>query len=380
MAMTADGGRVLVLAEHSGLAQALVRKLAAAGVGGETVAPGSDSELTQVLADGDWSAVAVVSRDDVLALRLTLLCAHVRDDLPLWVTMFDTTIVHQLRQTVPEVNIVSPAELVAGDLADHCCELMSAARPRWRYGVRVVDDALRLLVAAGAGLVLALAVQTALSMAALHEAFIDALYFSTRAVATVAESPRAAAGPAWFKLATTAVTISALVLVAIFTAALVRRLSERRLTTLLGRRSAPGHGHVLIVGLGQVGFRLAQALRGRGFAVLVVERSEEAPAIGWAHRAGIPVHIGPGDDRGVLELLGVRRCAVVAAVTSNDLANVSVGLAASDIVPGVPLVLRLGDGDVAVETESLLHLGSVCDAHELAAATLARELSRPQAD
>lgn len=36
-----------------------------------------------------------------------------------------------------------------------------------------------------------------------------------------------------------------------------------------------------------------------------------------------------------LELVGARRCAVVASVTSDDLVNVAVGLAASDVQPGV---------------------------------------------
>ncbi len=42
-------------------------------------------------------------------------------------------------------------------------------------------------------------------------------------------------------------------------------------------------------------------------------------------------------------------------------------LAASDLVPGIPVVLRLGDGEVAAETDSLLHLGQICDAHDVAA-------------
>jgi hypothetical protein len=33
-------------------------------------------------------------------------------------------------------------------------------------------------------------------------------------------------------------------------------------------------------------------------------------------------------------------------------------------------VLRLGDGEVAAETDSLLHLGHICDAHKIAAETL----------
>ena len=128
-----------------------MQELDEAGARGEIVIPGSDTELTGVLAD-HWAAVAVVTRDDVLALRLTLLCAHVRPQTPLWVTLFDRTLIHRLRQEVPSVNIVSSAELVAREIADHCCTLAASA-PRWRHGIRVVDGALRLLVGAGAGLV-----------------------------------------------------------------------------------------------------------------------------------------------------------------------------------------------------------------------------------
>ncbi len=207
-------------------------------------------------------------------------------------------------------------------------------------------------------------------MIALHAGVIDALYFSTRSVATVAGTPGAAAAPAWFKALSALDTLAALLLVAVFTAALVRRLSRPRLTTLLGRRAAPARRHVLLVGFGQVGFRLAQELRRRGIAVLGVERNADAPCVRLARAAGIPVAIGRGDDRETLERLGIGRCAVVAAVTSSDLVNVAVGLAASDLAPATPLVLRLGDGEVAAETDSLLHLGRICDAHKIAAETL----------
>ncbi len=363
------GPRVLVLSEPGGLGDALVRTLEEAGARGQTVSPDSDAELTKVLA-GDWAAVAVVTRDDVLALRLTLLCGHVRPDIPLWVTLFDRTLTHRLRQLVPSVNIVSSAELVARELADHCSAVTTGS-PRWRHGMRVVDSALRLLVGAGVGLLIALIVQTAVSMGALHENLLNGVYFSTRAIATVADAPASPSAPGWFKIVSTVNIVAALVLIAVFTAALVRRLSRPRLTTVVGRRTAPARGHVVLVGVGQVGVRLAQTLRERRIPVTAVEVSPDAPYVRLAHDAGFPVVIGRGDDRATLERVGVRHCAAVAAVTSDDLVNVAVGLAASDVKPGVALALRLGDGGVASETESLLHLGRVSDAHHLAATTLA---------
>ncbi|MHB8242779.1 MAG: potassium channel family protein [Solirubrobacteraceae bacterium] len=369
---------VLVIGEGGGLGAALMRRLEQNGIVAEAASALSDSELGAILALERWDAVAVVTRDDVLSLRLTLLSAHLRPDLPLWVTMFDRTITRELRHVVPAVHVLSPSELVAEDLAEHCIAAGGASAARRGHGTRLVDDALRLLVRAGVGLLLALVVEATISMIALHEGVVDALYFSTRSVATVAGAPGAAAGGAWFKVLSALDTLAALLLVAVFTAALVRRLSRPRLTTLLGARAAPARNHVLLVGFGQVGFRLAQELRRRGVAVLGVEQDPDAPCVRLARAAGIPVAIGRGDDRETLERLGIRHCAVVAAVTSTDLVNVAVGLAASDLAPGTPLVLRLGDGEVAAETDSLLHLGRICDAHKIASETLVRGLRAAQ--
>ena len=170
--------------------------------------------------------MAVVTRDDVLALRLTLLSAHLRPDLPLWVTMFDRTITRELGHVVPAVHVLSPAELVAAELAEHCIAATGRPPSARRGGTRLVDDALRLLVRAGVGLLLVLLFEGSISMIALHERVIDALYFSTRSVATVAGVPGAASAAAWFKVLSAVDMLLALLLVAVFTAALFRRLSR----------------------------------------------------------------------------------------------------------------------------------------------------------
>jgi hypothetical protein len=370
----AAGQSVLVLGEAGGLGEALARRLEQGGTPVERAMSLSDSQVSAILAEHRWSAVAVVTRDDVLALRLTLLVAHLRADLALWVTMFDRTIARELHHDVPTVQVVSPSELVAADLAEQLGVATGPPAAHRRTGISLVDDALRLLVRAGAGILLALLIEVTVGLIALHESLVNALYYSTRSVATVAGTPGVTTAPAWYKLVSVLDTLAALALVAVFTAALVRRVSRPRLTTLIGKRSAPARHHVLLVGFGQVGFRLAQELQRRNVAVLGVERDPDAPCVRLARAAGIPVAIGRGDDRETLERLGIRRCAAVAAVTSDDLVNVAVGLAAKDLASGVPLVLRLGDGEVAAETDSLLHLGGICDAHKIAADTLVRGL------
>jgi Trk K+ transport system NAD-binding subunit len=373
--VSAGSQAVLVLGDAGGLGEALARRLEQGAMAVERAMALSDSQVSALLAERRWTAVVVVTREDVLALRLTLLVKHLLPDVPLWVTLFDKTIARELHHEMPAVQVVSPSELVAADVAE---KVGAAVRPparRRRTGTALVDDALRLLARAGAGIVAALIVEGTIGAIALHESFVNALYFSTRSVATVAGTPGAERAAAWYKVVSVLDTLAALALVAVFTAALVRRVSRPRLTTLFGARAAPARNHVLLVGFGQVGFRLAQELRRRGVAVLGVERDPDAPCVRLARAAGIPVAIGRGDDRETLERVGIRRCAAVAAVTSDDLVNVAVGLAATDLAPGVPLVLRLGDGEVAAETDSLLHLGQICDAHKIAADTLMQGLS-----
>lgn len=371
-----DGERpILVLGDATSLGEAVVARLKHRGIAAEFPAVSTDAQTSTTLQRASWRAVVIVTRDDVLALRLALLSAHVRHDVPVWTTLFDSTMTRELRHAVPAVHVLSPAGLVADEIAARCVE--AGARPvrSLRSGVRVVDDALRLLAGAGAGLVIALLLEAGCSMLALHDGVIDALYFSTRSVATIAAAPGSAVAPGWFKLVSALTAIAALLLVAVFTAALVRRLSRPRLTALFGPRAAPARSHVLLVGFGQVGYRLAETLRQRHIPVLAVENNPQAPCLRLARRAGIPVAIRSGEDRATLELLGIRHCAVVAAVTSSDLVNVEVALAASDLSPRIPLVLRLGDGEVAAETDSLLHIGQICDAHGIVADALVQELT-----
>ena len=144
--------KVLVLGERGGLGAALMRSLEQAQIEAEAALSLSDSEVAGILKRGRWRAVVVVARDDVLSLRLTLLSAHLRPDVPLWVTMFDRTIARELHHVVPAVHLISPSELAASELAEHCIAVAGPTASRGHSGIRLVDDALRLLVIAGAGL------------------------------------------------------------------------------------------------------------------------------------------------------------------------------------------------------------------------------------
>ena len=211
--------------------------------------------------------------------------------------------------------------------------------------------------------------------AVLKLAPVDAIYGAARTLTTVASEPEIASGPAWLKLFSALTMLLTIAFAAMFTAGLVQRLIDPRLATIIGRRSIPMHGHVIVIGLGQVGLRLCSLLRDSGIAAVAVEVAEDAPNVRLARAYGIPVVIGHGEDREILRRVHVDRARALAAVTSSDLINVEVAVAARAARDSLELVVRVREGDVADETQTLVGLGHMRDIYEIAGVSLAGVLS-----
>ncbi len=73
------------------MASALIEPLSPLGLTSKQLAGPEDGELIEELRAGA-GAVAVVTRDDALALSLKLLAGHVGRDIPLLPTLFDQTV------------------------------------------------------------------------------------------------------------------------------------------------------------------------------------------------------------------------------------------------------------------------------------------------
>ena len=209
------------------------------------------------------------------------------------------------------------------------------------------------------------------SMIVLDQAAADALYGSTKSLATVGPNPAVDDGPKWFKVTIAASMVLTLLSAACFTGGLINRLVDSTLTGLIGRRAVPRRDHVVVVGLGQVGLRLCMLLRECGVQVVAVDTESEGENVGLARRLKLPVVIGRGANPRVLRRLSLDRARSLAAVTSDDLRNIEAAVAARAADADLRVVLRAGDGEVADETRSLERIGHVLDVHRLGAAYIA---------
>jgi hypothetical protein len=221
------------------------------------------------------------------------------------------------------------------------------------------------------GLVAMLAFETVGAMIVLDQGFADALYGSTKSLATVGPNEAVSDGPSWFKVVVVLTMLLTLLSAACFTGGLIERLTSTRLTGLVGRRAVPRRDHVVVVGLGQVGMRLCLLLRECGIPVVALDTEATGENVGQARRLKLPVVIGRGANPSILRRLSLGRARSLAAVTPTDLSNVEAAMAARAHNGRLRVVLRGGDGEVADETESLLRIAEVVDVHRVGAAFIA---------
>lgn len=233
--------------------------------------------------------------------------------------------------------------------------------------LRPHDDATRILLVGLAGLAGILLLAVLLGTVVLHQGVLWAFYLSTRVVATVGPDniDRRTAG--WYVVVSSLCMLLTIAFTAVFTAGIVNRLLSSRSIGLVGRRTLPASGHVVVVGLGQVGLRLAARLKQLGVPVVVVERDPDAGNLRLARAAGVPVLIAHAEDRAVLKSLGLPRAVALAAMGSDELDNIEVAINALADAPALRIVLRAGEDDVVAGTQSLFRIGEVCDVSALTA-------------
>jgi Trk K+ transport system NAD-binding subunit len=105
--------------------------------------------------------------------------------------------------------------------------------------------------------------------------------------------------------------------------------------------------HVIVVGAGRVGYRVTAQLRALGREVVVLEKSADAPLAAALREEGVPVLQEDARTPGALGRCNVARASAVVCSTDDDLVNLNVALDARRENPGIRVVLRVFDDDLA---------------------------------
>ncbi len=135
--------------------------------------------------------------------------------------------------------------------------------------------------------------------------------------------------------------------------------------------------HIVLVGLGRLGWRAFRLLRDIGEQVVVIEANGSHPLLEDVRRDGSPLIIGDGRNENLLMEANARKARAVIAATNNDLANLEIAMDARQLRPDIRVVVRMFDPRLADKVRSGLDIEIALSQSALAAPAFAMSAIDP---
>jgi Trk K+ transport system NAD-binding subunit len=130
-------------------------------------------------------------------------------------------------------------------------------------------------------------------------------------------------------------------------------------------------GHVIVCGLGRVGYRAVLQLLDAGYEVVVIEVSWDTEFVATVLQLKVPVIRGDARDPEVLQRAGIDRARGLIAAINDDLKNIEIGLTARRRHPDLQTVLRLYNQELDMNLEQSFGPNTAFTIATLAAPTFA---------
>lgn len=107
------------------------------------------------------------------------------------------------------------------------------------------------------------------------------------------------------------------------------------------------NNHIVLIGLGHLGYRVAQRLHEIGKSVVVVEINLGTHTTAAARDMGIPVIQGDARHPGALEAANIKDARTIILASQDDAMNLQIALRARSLNPDIEVVIRIFDEEFA---------------------------------
>ncbi|MES2178193.1 MAG: NAD-binding protein [Gemmatimonadota bacterium] len=321
-----------------------------ADIRGADSAHSAFDDIARGLQELDIASLAMaflVDDRDEYNLELLIALISLDQSLPIVASLFNENMAPHLQAAHPNVRVLNPAKIAAPTFVSaltvpltHTLRYVPAKIAPERAPART-DGLIRGLVASFALLLIA---SIAYFHAAEHLSWLNAVYFVVVTVATVGYGDITLVNSsAASKLLGIALILGSTFFIWMIFSLTVDSIIKRRVQLALGRKRYLRKGHVIICGLGRLGYFIAEQLIDAGETVLIVEREESSSTIEHFRARGADVYIGDARLPRVLQDVGVTRAKALYSVVNNDFANLEIGLNARSFAPDLRLILRIFD-------------------------------------
>jgi Trk K+ transport system NAD-binding subunit len=129
--------------------------------------------------------------------------------------------------------------------------------------------------------------------------------------------------------------------------------------------------HVILCGLGNLGFRVLQQLTASNFEVVALEHDENSRFVAQAKAMRVPVLIRDMKEDQALIDAGIEKARAIIIATNDDMGNIEVALDSKRMNPKIRVVMRLFEQEIARKISGAFAVDAVFSASSLAAPAIA---------
>ena len=129
--------------------------------------------------------------------------------------------------------------------------------------------------------------------------------------------------------------------------------------------------HIVLCGVGHLGFRVLEQLVRNGIEVVALERHRKGRFVAKAKELGVPVHIRDMKEDQALIDAGIAYASAVIICTNDPMSNLEVALDARRMNPDIRVVMRLFDEPIAEKVAGAMNVDVAFSSSSLAAPVVA---------
>lgn len=321
----------------------------------------------------DIAAVGMVyllDEKDEFNLQLLIALISLQPDLPVTASLFNENLTPHLLANHNNVTILNPAKIAAPHF------VAALYRPLERKAgqetpARAVktnrknkDNLVRNLLFSFISVLI-----IAILFFHFYEklSWVDSLYFVVVTVATVGYGDISLANADTLsKIFGVLLILSSTVFIWMIFSLTVDRLLKKRIMLALGRKKYHCRDHVILCGLGRLGYFIAEELLQKGEKLIIIEQDENGRYLDYFRQLGAEVYVGDARLSKVLDDTNVAHAKALISVISNDSMNLEIGLNSRSFQPGIRLILRIFDEQMAVKIKDYLNIHLTLSASEIA--------------
>ena len=140
------------------------------------------------------------------------------------------------------------------------------------------------------------------------------------------------------------------------------------------------HDHTIVCGLGKVSSRVIRWILDLDEEVIVIDDNPDNRFVEEMRSWGVPVIIGDATRPDILRDVGIETAESIVPCTSDDLVNLAIALEARKIVPGLKVVLRMADTQMADNVRDGFDIHTTFSIPELSAPSFAAAATKAPLD